>query len=380
MSSGFKSISLAALAAVLAASAAFADEQPIKVGVVTPLSGSLVAYGKSTLDGVKLRVDQINAAGGINGRKIELIVEDNKGAPAETRNAFIKLASSDKAVCVIGPITSTNALAIRRDAQELKVPVISPTATNDKVTQRNPYMFRACFNDSFQGRIIANYAFKVKGVKKAATLTDMNSDYSKGLSKSFKEAFISLGGKIVAEEGYQQKETEFGPQLKKIAASVAETLFVPGYPPELPLIIKQAKVVGLEARLCGAEGWDNEPVVNGSGENVEGCFIVGAFSSEDSRPVVKNFIADFTKAYGTKPGSFQALGADSVTLLAEALKKGGATPEGVKNALHSLKDVELVTGKTSMGPDGDVEKSAVILEIKRDGDRFTTKYLTTVAP
>ena len=309
-----------------------------------------------------------------------MVVEDNKGAPAETRNSFIKLASSDKVICVIGPITSTNALTIRRDAQELKVPVISPTATNDKVTQRNPYMFRACFNDSFQGRIVASFAYKEKGIRKAAILTDMNSDYSKGLSKSFKDHFSALGGKVVAEEGYQQKETEFGSQLRRIAASGAETVFVPGYPPELPLIIKQAKVVGLTARLCGSEGWDNEPVINGSGDNIEGCFIVGAFSREDKRPVVQSFSVDFEKAFGTKPGSFQALGADSVTMLAEALKTGATTPEATKDALRKLKDVELITGKTSITPDGDVEKSAVILEIRHEGEKFEAKYLSTVEP
>lgn len=351
----------------------------IKVGVNLALSGSLAPYGKATLDGIKLKTEEINNAGGIGGNKILLVIEDNKGDQTETKNAYKKLAGSDKVVTVIGPITSTNAIAVRRDAAELKVPVISPTATNDKVTLRNLYMFRTCFNDSFQGRIAANFAIKEKGYKTAAILVDMNSDYSKGLSESFKKAFEAAGGKIINQEGYQQKDTEFGAQLKKIKESVAQTVFVPGYPPELPLIIKQAKVIGLDARLCGADGWDNEAVINGSGNNIEGCFIVGAFSREDKRDAVRNFVTSFEKKYNDKPGTFSALGYDSVSMLAEALKKG-TTPEMVKDGLHAIKDFEAVTGKTTVTPDGDVEKNAVILEITREGDKYLAKYKATVNP
>jgi branched-chain amino acid transport system substrate-binding protein len=351
----------------------------IKVGVNLALSGNLAPYGKATLDGIKLKTDELNAAGGVGGNKINLIIEDNKGDQTETKNAYKKLAGSDKVVTVIGPITSTNAIAVRRDAAELKVPVISPTATNDKVTQRNSYMFRTCFNDSFQGKIAANFAIKEKKYKSAAILVDMNSDYSKGLSESFKKAFEATGGKIITREGYQQKDTEFGAQLRKIKESTAQTVFVPGYPPEVPLIIKQAKVIGLDARLCGADGWDNEAVINGAGNNIEGCFIVGAFSREDKREIVRNFVASFEKTYNDKPGTFAALGYDSVSMLAEALKKG-TTPEAVKDGLHTIKDFEAVTGKMTVTSDGDVEKNAVILEITREGDKYTAKYRATVSP
>ena len=353
--------------------------EDIKVGVILPLSGNLTSYGKATLDGIKLKTEEINAAGGVNGNKLVLIIEDNKGDQTETRNAYKKLAGSDKVAAVLGPITSTNAIAVRRDAAEIKVPMISPTATNDKVTPRNSYMFRACFNDSFQGKIAANYAIKDKGYKTAAVLVDMNSDYSKGLCESFKKAFEDAGGKIVAEENYQQKDTEFGAQLKKIKGSGAQTVFVPGYPPELPLIIKQAKVIGLDAKLCGADGWDNETVINGSGPNIEGCFIVGAFSREDQRPAVQNFVKSFEKTYNAKPGTFEALGYDTVSMLCEALKKG-TTPELVKEGMKGIKGFEAVTGKISVTLDGNVEKNAVILEIGKDGDKYAGKYKATVNP
>ena len=353
--------------------------EEIKFGVILPLSGDLVSYGKTTLDGINLCVDEINKSGGINGKKIKLIIEDNKGIPVDSKKAYIHLASSQKVSAIIGPITSTNSKNVRRTAKELKVPMISPTATNDRITLKNSFVFRACFNDSFQGRIIATYAAKTLKFKTAAIMVDMNSDYSKGLAKSFKKYFKSLGGKIVDEEGYQQKDTEFGVQLKNIKKSNAEALFIPGYPPELPLIIKQAKVIGYKGKLCGADGWDNADVINGSGDNITGSFIVGAFSKEDKRKIVQDFIKNFKAKYNKEPGTFEALGYDSVLLLAEAAKNG-TTPDMIKNSLSKIKDFNAVTGKISITKDGDAEKSAVVQEIVKDGKVFIKKYKTTVNP
>jgi branched-chain amino acid transport system substrate-binding protein len=275
-------------------------------------------------------------------------------------------------------VTSTNALAVRTPAKELKIPSISPTATNDKVTLKNEYMFRACFNDSFQGRIVAGYAFKDLGIKTAAVFKDLNSDYSKGLSASFRKSFEALGGKVLAEESYQQGDTDFGAQLKKVKESGAGLLFVPGYPPEVPLVIKQAKALGLAAKLCGADGWDSEAVINGSGDGAAGCFLVGAFSREDARPAVKRFVAAFTKRGGADPGTFEALGYDSMSLLAEAMKTG-ATPEAIREGLAGIKSFEAVTGTITIAQ-GDAVKGAVILDIQKEGDKFTTKYRATVNP
>lgn len=370
-----KKFCIALLCLCVTRAATFSDD--IKVGVTLPLSGPLAPYGKPTLDGIKLRVEEINAAGGVNGNAIALIVEDNQGDATTAINTYNKLAGSDGAVAVLGPITSTAALAVRRSAAELKVPVISPTATSDKVTRKHGYMFRACFNDSFQGQVIANHI--AKDIHKAATLTDMNSDYSKGLAKSFADAMVAQKGEVVAAEQYQQKDTDFSAQLKKIKDSGAEIVFVPGYPPELPLIIKQAKAIGLDARLCGADGWDNDTVINGAGDNVEACLLVGAFSPEDTREKVQSFMANFEKVYGTHPGTFEALGYDSASMLAEALKTG-VLPEDVRKGLSTLKNFEAVTGNITVNEDGDAIKSAVILKIVRDGEKFKTTYVTTVDP
>lgn len=363
---------------LLAVGAQAQEKKEIKVGVCLPLSGALAAYGKSTLEGVKMRVEEINKAGGVNGAPIKLLVEDNMGDATTAINAYNKLAGSDGVAAVIGPITSTCALAIRRSVTKLKVPVVSPTATNDKVTKDHEFMFRACFNDSFQGTVIAN--FMIKQAKKAATLIDLNSDYSKGLAKSFSEAFAKNGGQMVAEEKYQQKDTDFSTQLKKVKDSGAEILFVPGYVPELPLIIKQAKAVGVTAKLCGADGWDNEETINGSGDNIEGSHIVGAFSVEDSRPQVKLFLDAWgRRTSGGRPGTFEALGYDSASLVAEALKTGG-TADSVVKGLRVIKGFEAVSGTITIDSGGDAIKSAVILKITKDGEKFATKYVTTISP
>jgi branched-chain amino acid transport system substrate-binding protein len=351
----------------------------IRVGVIHPLSGDLAPYGKGSLAGIQMRVDEINAAGGVGGRKIKLLVEDEKGDPTAAVNAFNKLAGSDKVAAMIIPVTSTSALAVRDRAKELKVPSISPTATNDKVTLKNEYMFRACFNDSFQGRIVAGYAFKDLGIKTAAVFKDLNSDYSKGLAASFKKHFEALGGQVLAEESYQQRDPDFGAQLKKVKDSGAGLLFVPGYPPDVPLIIKQAKALGVTARLCGADGWDDPTVINGSGDGVAGCFLVGAFAREDGRPAVKRFVEAFTKRGGAAPGTFEASGYDSMSLLAEAMKKGTTRAE-IRDGLAGIKGFEAVTGTITIDPEGDAVKGAVILEIQKEGDKFVTKYKATVNP
>lgn len=357
------------------------NENDLKIGIDLPLSGNLASYGKLTLDGVKMKVDEINNAGGIDGKKIRLVIEDNKGDTAEARNVFRKLTSSYKVPVVLGPITSSCSLAMKRDAEVTKIPFVTPTATNDKVTAANPYVFRACFNDSFQGKILANYAAKSKMVKTAAIMIDSNSDYSKGLAQTFKDTFIAAGGAIVAEETYRQKDIEFGIQLKKIKDSNAEIIFIPGLQPEVPLIIKQAKALDLKSSFCGADGWDNDIVINGSGDNIEGSFIVAAFSLEDKRPAVQKFLADYEKLHpGKKPGTFTALGYDAATMIIDAFKHGSKAEE-IKTALSSIRNLELVTGKATVTQEGDLEKNAVILEIKKGSDgKYASRYKAYVSP
>jgi branched-chain amino acid transport system substrate-binding protein len=355
---------------------------PIRIGVIAPLSGALAPYGKGTLSGMELRVAEINAAGGINGAPLKLYVEDNKGDATESLNAYRKLVGSDQVIGVLGPVTSTCTLAIRREARKLEVPVITPTGTNDDITPDNPWMFRSCFRDSFQGRVMANYLFTDQGLKRAAIFTDMNSDYSKGLSASFKDAFIAAGGEVVAEEGYRQKDLEFGSQLKQMIEGGAELIYVPGYPPEVPMIIKQARVIGFEGPICGADGWDKPEVITGSGEAIAGCVITGMFAAADQRPVVQQFVQTVREQLDAKPDTFNAQGYDTVSLVARALDGSDqATSTAVRDGLLAIDGFEAVTGEITISPEGDALKSAVIFRIEKGDDgEFTKVYQATVNP
>ena len=347
----------------------------IKVGVILPVSGPLTPFGKSTLEGIKFGIDEINKQNGVKGRPVKLIVEDNKGDKTQSVLAYKKLCGINRVVAVLGPITSTNSLAVANHTRKLKVPTISPTATNDRVAPKSPYMFRACFNDGFQGKVVANYAITHKNFKTAAIITDLGSDYSKGLGISFKKYFSEAGGTVVIEESYQQKDTEFGAQLSRIKTSKAEVIFVPGYPPEVPLIIKQAKVVGVNAAFCGADGWDHDSVISNSGENIIGSFIVGAFSQDDQREAVQKFV----QSMGPGVGTFEALGYDAASILIEAMNSG-ISSEAIKAGLHSIKDFEAVTGIININSKGDAVKSAVIMSIEKDGNAYIKKYKTTLHP
>ncbi len=354
-------------------------EDEIRIGVIQPLSGDLAAYGKATLNGLQLRVDEINAEGGVNGKKLKLVIEDNKGDGNESRNAFRKVVLSDGAVAVVAPVTSGNSLKIRELAAELKVPSISPTATNDTVTQDNPYMFRTIFNDSFQGKVIANFMLNDLGIKKAAILKDMNSDYSKGLADNFSETVKANGGEIVAVENYQQKDTNFNAQLKNVKDSGAKAVFIPGYPPDVQNIIKQVKILELDVVLMGADGWDNDDIIKGSGDRISGSYIVGAFASDDARPVVAEFVKKYKAKHDPDPGMFEALGYDTISLLVEAMKTG-TDKESIRSGLVAITEYPGVTGKITITDQGDAVKSAAILEIVKMGDDFGKKYKTTVNP
>ena len=348
----------------------------IPVGVNLPLSDSLSAYGKATLEGIQWRAKQINDAGGIHGRKIRLEVQDNRGKDTDTRSAFKKFTDVDGVVAVLGPITSTRSLAAKMDAQQAKTAMITPTATNDLVTANSSYVFRACYNDSFQGREVARYAYET-GVRKAAVMIDRGSDYSKGVSASFTKAFEGAGGKVVAEESYQGADKDFGAQLVRIKNAGAETIFLPAYPPNVQDIIRQAKVVGFPGRLCGSDGWDNSTVIEDSGENIEGCFYMAAYWPGEDRKMVRDFVQDMTAATGRTPGSFEALGYDAMLLLGQALQKG-LRREDVPDAMRSLKDVEAVTGTISITPGGDAVKSAVILQVVKENGKHTSRLVKKI--
>ena len=355
--------------------------ETIKVGLITPLTGPIATFGQSVEKGVRMAVDEINAKGGVLGMKIELLVEDNQAKAEESANIARKFIEQDKVVAILGPVISSNTLAAAPIAQQSKVPLLSPTATNPKVTQVGNYIFRACFVDDFQGIVMARFAKTGLGkrVSTAAILYEKTSDYSIGLAKYFKETFVKLGGKIVAEESFSSGDQDFSAQLTKIKGKNPDVLYVPSYYDTAGLIIKQARELGINVPILGGDGFDSPQLVQLAGkENLKDCYFSGHFFAGSSAPQVKTFVANFKKRYNQVPDMLAALGYDAAYMLADAIKRAGKVDrDAIRDALANTKNLKLVTGTITLDENRNPQKSAVIVGFDSNGNQV---YKTTVNP
>ncbi len=355
--------------------------ETIKVGLITPLTGNIATFGQSVDKAVRMAVDEINAKGGVLGAKIELIVEDNQGKPDESANIARKFIEQNKVVAIIGPVISSNVLAVAPIAQQSKVPLITPTGTNPRITQVGNYIFRACFIDDFQGTVMARFARSglSKRANTAAILYEKTSDYSIGLAKYFKESFQNLGGKIVAEESFSSGDQDFSAQLTKIKAKNPDVLYVPSYYDTAGLIIKQARELGITVPILGGDGFDSPQLAELAGkENLKDCYFSGHFFSGSSAPEVKRFVANYKKRYNAVPDMLGALGYDAVYMLVDAIKRAGKIDrEAIRDALAATKGLKLVTGTITLDENRNPIKSAVIIGFDSNGNQV---YKTTVNP
>jgi branched-chain amino acid transport system substrate-binding protein len=351
----------------------------IKIGANLELSGGVASYGQSAKEGIELAIEEINKEG-IDGKKLELVTVDNKSDAAEATNGALKLATQDKVVAMIGAATSTNTLAQVQIAQDNKIPLITPTATNATITNKdgklNDFVFRTCFIDPFQGTVAANFATNDLKVKSAAVLIDSSSDYSKGLADSFKKNFTANGGKIVKEEAYIAKDTDFRATLTNIKSANPDYIFVPGFYEEVGLIIKQAREIGLNVPIMGGDGWDSPKLVEIAGANtLNNTFITNHYSSGDSDKKVQEFVAAFKAKYdGKSPDAFTALGYDTVYFLADAIKRAESSDSAkIQKALEETDGLQLVSGTVKLDKNHDPIKAAVILEYQNGAQQFKTK-------
>ena len=373
MRSFFAPLLLAALAATGLSAA-----EPIKVGFVGSLTGKEAVFGQSSHKAVVLAVEQINAAGGVLDRPIELVSADNQSKAGESATAARKLISRDKVAAILGELVSSRSLEIAPIAQRAKVPMLTPASTNPKVTEAGDYVFRVCFVDPFQGTVMAKFAKENLKLKRVAILTSVSSAYSVGLSKYFRERFVADGGEIVAEQRYAEGDKDFKAQLTAIRAAKVEGVFVPGYYTETALISRQARELGLNVPLLGGDGWEAPQLLEIGGASVEGIYFSTHYSSEGDAPAVKDFVAAFRARWnGETPDAMAALGYDAAKVLADALRRAGST-EGpaLRDALAATKDFPGVTGSTTMDAQRNATKTAVIVTVK-DG-KF--RFVQTVAP
>lgn len=345
----------------------------LKVGVVSPITGATATFGQENVNGIKLAYEKLKKA---SGRKFELVIEDDKSDAIESTNATRKLLNVDKISAMIGEPTSSLALASAPIVQEAKIPFITPTATNIKVTQVGNFISRACFTDDFQGVVMAKFAVNTLKKKKGLVLVENTSDYSKGLAKSFTDEFLKLGGKLASTEEltYVAKDTDFQSLLRKVKRANPDFIFVPGYYVEVGLIIKQARALGINVPFMGGDGWDSPKLFEIAGAAIKGSYISNHFAPDDKDPIVQNFVKEYTKTYGVKPGGFAALGYDSVGIMNAAIQKAKSTkPADINAALVATKDYQGVTGKITFDKDRNPRKAAVVLEANETGFVFHTK-------
>ena len=352
----------------------------IKVGVYGDLTGQTSSFGQSTKNGIELAVEEINAAGGVNGKKIQLVVEDDQGRPEQAKTVVSKLINQDKVQAVLGEVASTNSLAAAPVAQEAKIPMISPSSTNPKVTETGDYVSRVCFIDPFQGSVMAKFASNTLHAKTAAILGDVNSDYSKGLTQFFEEEFTKLGGKVLAKEAYTQTDPDFKGQLTKIRNLKPDVIYVPGYYGQVGIIAKQARELDMTMPLLGGDGWDSPELWKLGGDALKNTFISNHYSAENPAPEIQNFVKAYKAKFNVDPDSLAALAYDAAKVLADAIKRAGGASDSakLKDAINATKDFAGVTGKISLDSGRNAVKPAVVLELDPSAGKF--KYKETIAP
>jgi branched-chain amino acid transport system substrate-binding protein len=348
------------------ASATAGTEGEIVIGEYGSLTGAEATFGVSTHNGIMLALDEINGGGGVNGRKIRVITEDDQSKAEEAANAVTKLINQNNVIAVIGEVASSNSLAAAPICNSNKVPMITPSSTNPKVTEVGDYIFRMCFIDPYQGEAMANYLSKQAGMKTAAILIDNKSDYSTGLASFFKRTFIANGGKIVVEASYAKGDSDFRSQLTNIKSANPEVIFVPGYYNDIGQIAIQARDLGMKQPLAGGDGWESPKLIEIGGKALEGCFYSNHYHIDDPSPAVREFVQKYEERFGAKPDSLAALGYDSTRVLAEAIKRAGTTDgPKLRDAIAATKGFAGVTGMINLGPDRNpIGKKLAVLEIK----------------
>jgi branched-chain amino acid transport system substrate-binding protein len=346
--------------------------QDIVIGEYGSMTGGTATFGISTDEGLQLAVDQINAKGGVLGKQIKVVVEDDQSRPEEAVTVVQKLINEDKVVAVIGEVASTRSLAAAPVCQRARIPMLSPSSTNPKVTQVGSYIFRACFIDPFQGGAMANFAMNKLNMKKLAILYDVKNDYSVGLRQFFIDTITKNGGQIVADESYGEGDIDFKAQLTKIRAANPDGIYVPGYYTEVGLICRQARELGITVPLMGGDGWDSDKTFEIGRDAVNGCYFTNHYSPEENRPEVKAFVDAYRAKYsGKTPDAMAILGYDSMDLMADAIRRAGDTKgKAIRDALASTKDFPAASGNITIDSHRNAQKPIVILKIENDKTTF----------
>ncbi|HZM02392.1 MAG TPA: ABC transporter substrate-binding protein [Candidatus Saccharimonadales bacterium] len=343
--------------------------EPIKIGEFASLTGKEATFGQMSHHGTELAVNELNKAGGVLGKQLQLLTEDDQSKQGEAKTIARKLISRDNIVALLGEVASGRSLEAAPVCQESKIPQISPSSTNPKVTQIGDYIFRICFTDPQQGAVLAQFAQNTLKVKRVAVLTDAANTYSVGLATYFREAFTKAGGTVVDEQKYSGGDKDFKAQLTTIKAASPEAIFIPGYYTDVGLIARQARELDIKVPLFGGDGWESQELCSIGGEAVEGTYFSTHFSPDEKSPAIQEFVKKFQDKYNVTPDAMAALGYDSAMLLVDAIKRAGTTagPQ-VRDALAATRNFPGITGQITIDEHRDAKKPLVILQVS--GGKF----------
>lgn len=340
----------------------------VRIGVFMSTTGTTANFGISSVNGIKLATEEANAAGGINGKQIELLVQDDRSDPSEAATIVTKFVNQDMVNAVIGEVASSRSLAAAPIAQNAKIPMLTPSSTNPEVTKKGNFIFRSCFIDPYQGAAIAQFAAKTLGAKNAAIMVDRKNDYSTGLEKVINETFTKLGGKMVATQSYQEGDQDFNAQLTSLKGANPEVIFVPGYYNDVGLIAKQARDKGITVPLIGGDGWDSEQLYKIGGSALNGSYFTNHYSPYDTDPKVVKFVNDYKAKYGSTPDALAATAYDAARIMFDAIKRSKSlSGPDIRDALQATKDFPGVTGTVTFNENRDAVKPIVMIEIKPGG-------------
>ena len=345
----------------------------VKVGLVASLSGENKPWGDDSKEGAQMAVDEINAKGGIDGKKVELLIQDDASTPEGAKTAAEKLLAQG-VVELIGEVSSSITIQIANSAFEKNVPVVDIGGTKTTLTDIGSNVFRVCYTDAFQGPVMATFAYDELGLRNVALMTDNQQAYSQGLSASFKEQFEKLGGKIVDEEKYNTPDTQFGGQLNSMKAKNPDGVFMSGYFTQVGPIAQQARAAGIRAKFLGGDGWDSPTLLDSGGSAIIGGYMCNHYNNQEDRPEVKEFLKKWKGAHGGKePGTtMAALGYDATALGLDAIKRS-KTPDsaGIIAALDETEGFPGVSGEITLkGNAGNPTKQALVVEIRPLSEGF----------
>ncbi|MCA1576523.1 MAG: ABC transporter substrate-binding protein [Acidobacteria bacterium] len=350
----------------------------VRVGVFMSLTGSTANFGISSVNGIQMAADEINAAGGINGKQVELLVQDDRSDASEAATIVTKFVTQDQVHAILGEVASSRSIAAAPIAQNAKIPMLTPSSTNPEVTKKGDFIFRSCFIDPVQGAAIAQFAAKTLNAKSAAIMVDRKNDYSTGLEKVINEVFTRMGGKIVAVQSYQEGDQDFNAQLTSLKGSNPEVIFVPGYYNDVGLIAKQARDKGITVPLIGGDGWDSTQLYAIGGTALNGSYFTNHYSPYDTDPKVQKFVNDYKARHNSLPDALAATAYDAAKIMFDAIKRAPSL-EGpaIRDALAATKEFPGVTGAVTFNENRDAVKPIVMIEIK-DGGTYAVKERVTV--